>query len=640
MLAGITVQIDEAHSFLASDLRPSAAFDLAIQPPVVKAFPIRLSPIEVKSVGYQFPRAGGGINVFRNRAIAAPPGQPPAQAAHAAGQPAQPTSGQSGQSGVSASDSPAASSAVAGSAVTSSAAQQAAKTGQLASLLPGSGSGRRPLQAGTSGRVGKPPKLTRIKPPADVVKLEDRLFYLLQPPLEFLVGTEQLDFPFQPFPYQLDGIAFLFPRYAAVLADEMGLGKTMQAISTIRLLLCSGEVRSVLLICPKPLVSNWLREFNVWAPEIPVAPIEGNAATRQFQWTSPDIAVKIANYELLMRDRDAVLDADQHFDLVVLDEAQRIKNQRNTTSGIVREISRTRSWALTGTPVENSPDDLVGIFEFLSPGFLRPDMSMPAIAKATRDHMLRRTKDMVLDDMPPKLYRDADLELTAEQWATYEKAESEGVVQLENLEQQLTIQHVFELVLRLKQICNFDPATGSSAKLERLVADMEEVAASGQKAIIFSQWVNSIDQMKPALERFGTLEYHGRIPHKQREGVIQQFKEDPSKHVIMMSYGAGSVGLNLQFCRYVFLFDRWWNPAIEDQAINRAHRIGAAGSVTVTRMMMVRTIEQRIATVLDQKREMFDELFSDCEAPRSAGLSREEIFGLFNLRGPKGAIAG
>ena len=124
----------------------------------------------------------------------------------------------------------------------------------------------------------------RIKPPNEVVKLQDRLYYLLQPPLDSLVGSGQLNFPFDPFPYQLDGIAFLFPRYAAVLADEMGLGKTMQAISTIRLLLCSGELRSVLLVCPKPLVTNWLREFEVWAPEIPVTAIGGNATKREFQW--------------------------------------------------------------------------------------------------------------------------------------------------------------------------------------------------------------------------------------------------------------------------------------------------------------------------------------------------------------------
>lgn len=482
-----------------------------------------------------------------------------------------------------------------------------------------------------------PSKRHRIRPPKDIVKLQDRLYYLLQPPLDLLVGSGQLNFPFEPFPYQLDGIAFLFPRYAAVLADEMGLGKTMQAISTIRLLLCSGEVRSVLLVCPKPLVTNWLREFSVWAPEIPIAAIEGNAAKREFQWRSPEIPVKVANYELLMRDREIVLESGLHFDLVTLDEAQRIKNRNSTTSEIIRAIPRTRSWALTGTPVENSPDDLVGIFDYLSPGYLKTGMPMSEMANASRDYIIRRTKDMVMNDMPPKLYRDAELDLTPDQWATYQSAESEGVIQLEELDQALTIQHVFELVLRLKQICNFDPATGSSIKLERLVADMEEVAASGKKAIVFSQWVHSIHKMLPALQRFGPLEYHGKIPHKKRDSVIDQFKHDPNCSVILMSYGAGSVGLNLQFCEYVFLFDRWWNPAIEDQAINRAHRIGAKGAVTVTRMLAMNTIEQRIATVLDQKREMFDMLFSDQDGPTSGGgLTRDEIFGLFDLRAPCG----
>ncbi|MEC7408788.1 MAG: DEAD/DEAH box helicase [Planctomycetota bacterium] len=480
-------------------------------------------------------------------------------------------------------------------------------------------------------------KRHRIQPPKDIVKLQDRLYYLLQPPLDLLVGSGQLNFPFEPFPYQLDGIAFLFPRYAAVLADEMGLGKTMQAISTIRLLLCSGEVRSVLLVCPKPLVTNWLREFSVWAPEIPIVAIEGNAAKREFQWRSTEIPVKVANYELLMRDKEIVLESGLHFDLVALDEAQRIKNRNSTTSEIIRAIPRTRSWALTGTPVENSPDDLVGIFDYLSPGYLKTGMPMAEMANASRDYIIRRTKDMVMDDMPPKLYRDAELDLTPEQWATYQSAESEGVIQLEELDQELTIQHVFELVLRLKQICNFDPATGSSIKLDRLVADMEEVAASGKKAIVFSQWVHSIQKMVPALKRFGPLEYHGKIPHKKRDPIIDQFKNDPNCSVILMSYGAGSVGLNLQFGEYVFLFDRWWNPAIEDQAINRAHRIGAKGAVTVTRMLAMNTIEQRIASVLDQKREMFDALFSEQGGPAAGGgLTRDEIFGLFDLRAPCG----
>src|SRR5690606_5804469 len=193
------------------------------------------------------------------------------------------------------------------------------------------------------------------------------------------------------------------------------------------------------------------------------------------------------------------------------------------------------------------------------------------------------------------------------------------------------VQHVFELVLRLKQICNFDPATGESSKLERLLADLEEVAASGKKAIIFSQWVDTIEKLRGPLAHLNPVEYHGQIPHKQREGVIQRFKEDKKSQVIMMSYGAGSVGLNLQFCEYVFLFDRWWNPAIEDQAINRAHRIGAAGPVTVTRFLAEGTIEQRIDEILTEKRALFDEVLGSTIGPASLHLSREEILSLVDL---------
>ncbi|MEM7476637.1 MAG: DEAD/DEAH box helicase [Planctomycetota bacterium] len=479
---------------------------------------------------------------------------------------------------------------------------------------------------------------TRIRPPDDLVKLEDRLYFVLQPPLETLVASANLEFPFAPFPYQYEGIAFLFPREMAILADEMGLGKTMQAISTIRMLLLAQQLRNVLLVCPKPLVTNWVREFGLWAPEIPVTVVEGDAAKRKFLWERKDAPVRIANYELLMRDQSILDDPELHFDLVVLDEAQRIKNRNSTTAQIVRSLPRSRSWALTGTPIENTVDDLVNIFEFLSPGYLRSEMNLKAIGKATRDHILRRTKDKVLTEMPPKMFRDEQLELTPSQFDSYRSAEDEGIVQLEDMGEMLTIQHVFELVLRLKQICNFDPATGASCKMEQLEADMEEIAASGKKAIVFSQWVETLESIARPLQRFGPMQYHGRIPSKQRDGVIQQFKEDPSKHVILMSYGAGSVGLNLQFCEYVFLFDRWWNPAVEDQAVNRAHRIGAKGAVTVTRMMAADTIEQRIHDVLEEKRALFNQLFAETGGvPKSAGLSQDEIFGLFNLKTPKPA---
>ncbi|MCR9291664.1 MAG: DEAD/DEAH box helicase [bacterium] len=475
---------------------------------------------------------------------------------------------------------------------------------------------------------------TRIKPPSDIVKLEDRLYYLLQPPLENLLASAELRFPFQPFPYQFEGIAFLFPRESAILADEMGLGKTMQAITAIRMLLLSQQARNILLVCPKPLVTNWQREFQLWAPEIPVTVVEGDATRRNFIWQQ-NAPVRIANYELLMRDREMLEDSALHFDLVVLDEAQRIKNRNSTTAEIARSLPRSRSWALTGTPIENSVEDLVNIFEFLAPGHLRSEMNIRTISKESRDHILRRTKDQVLTEMPPKMFRDEQLELTLGQRDRYRAAEDEGIVQLEDLGETLTIQHVFELVLRLKQICNFDPVSGASCKLERLEADLEEIAASRKKAIVFSQWVGTLQRLAEPLARFGPLQYHGQIPSARRDAVIQQFKEDPSKHLILMSYGAGSVGLNLQFCEYVFLFDRWWNPAVEDQAVNRAHRIGAAGPVTVTRMMTADTIEQRIHEVLEEKRELFNQLFATAGTPRHAGLSQDEIFGLFNLATPR-----
>lgn len=490
-----------------------------------------------------------------------------------------------------------------------------------------------------STNANLPARLTHLRPPADVIKLEDRLLFALQPPLETWLARGALEFPFEPFRYQYEGVAFLYPRYSAVLADEMGLGKTMQAITALRLLLHAGEVRTVLLVCPKPLVSNWRREFAQWAPEVPVMVVEGDQARRRWQWQLPDTPLRIANYELLMRDRDLIEQGELNFDLVLLDESQRIKNRSSTTSHVVRAIRRQRSWALTGTPVENSAEDLVGIFEFVSPGHLNAEMKPRRIGKLAADYILRRTKDQVLADLPPKLFRDADIELTAAQRESYRLAEEDGILRLSELGEGASIQHVFELVLRLKQICNFDPATRESAKLERLEADLEEVASSGQKAIVFSQWVETLTHLSRKLKRFHPLEYHGRIPQTQREQVIERFRQDKRSHVILMSYGAGGVGLNLQFCRYVFLFDRWWNPAVEDQAINRAHRIGAAGSVTISRFVAINTIEERIQQVLEHKRELFDTILSGAEGNRHSGMTHEELFGLFRLRAPHGGSA-
>jgi SNF2 family DNA or RNA helicase len=167
--------------------------------------------------------------------------------------------------------------------------------------------------------------------------------------------------------------------------------------------------------------------------------------------------------------------------------------------------------------------------------------------------------------------------------------------------------------------------------LEQLEADLAEVAASGRKAIVFSQWVEPLEYLARRLEAFGPLRFHGRVPAGQRPAILNQFRDEPDRHVLLMSYGTGSVGLNLQFANYVFLFDRWWNPAVEDQAINRAHRIGQKEPVFVTRFVALDTIEGRICEVLERKRQLFNDLIEQ-NGPPSLGMTEEEVFGLFDLR--------
>jgi SNF2 family DNA or RNA helicase len=473
---------------------------------------------------------------------------------------------------------------------------------------------------------------TPIKPPSDMVIFKDRLLYLLQPPLENLFANKQIELPFQPYPYQIKGIAFLMPRHAALLADEMGLGKTAQVIIALRLLFQSGLIRRTLVVCPKPLVVNWTRELKLWANDLPYEVIGGEVAARRAQWFASRCPVKLVNYELLTRDEELVSDAEVHFDIVVLDEAQRIKNRDAKTARVVRSIARDRSWAMTGTPIENRIDDLINIFAFVDPERVPPDTPAKLLPELTRDAILRRVKEEVMTDMPPKVIQDVYLDLSAAQRASYELAEQEGIIHLNELGDTISVQHVFELVLRLKQICNFDPRTGESAKLEQLVADMDEVADNDRKAIIFSQWVEPLETLAQALAPFGPLQYHGKIPQRERQPILDRFKADKSKHVLLMSYGTGSVGLNLQFTNYVFLFDRWWNPAIEDQAINRAHRIGQKETVFVKRFICQNTIEGRIAEVLEKKRALFEEMLGQNGPPPSLGLNEEEIFGLFNVK--------
>jgi SNF2 family DNA or RNA helicase len=478
------------------------------------------------------------------------------------------------------------------------------------------------------------PKLTRAKPP-EHLPARERLLAMLQPPVYQTLHDRDIHVPFEPFAYQFEGIQFLTGSWSAILADEMGLGKTMQTILSIRLLIRSGLVRSVMLVCPKPLVTNWIREFHTWADELPLSIIEGSTWKRRTHWLHDRSPVKLCNYECLTRDAELLTENAVSFDLVVLDEAQRIKNLESVTAKVAHSIRRSRSWALTGTPVENRARDLVSLLEFVHQKPCdadRPDVLRDQVGAV----LLRRTKEMVMSDMPPRLIRDTWIDLGPSQRDRYDAAEKDGVFKLNDLGDELTIEHVFELVRRLKQICNYDPVTGESAKLEYLRSTMEEVLASGKKAILFSQWVGTIEWLAERLPEANPLLYHGGIAQKDRDPILKEFKESPDRPLLMMSYGTGAVGLNLQFSNYVFLYDRWWNPAIEDQAINRAHRIGQKEPVFVFRFISTDTIEQRIAEVLQKKRELFEFLIGDQDAP-DLGLNREDILSLFQLRVRKAA---
>jgi len=479
-----------------------------------------------------------------------------------------------------------------------------------------------------------PVSRTKLAPPPESLSVRERLFYRLQPPVETWLGRGAIDLPAQPFPYQAQGIAFLVPRYSALLGDEMGLGKTIQAIVAARILFAAGLIRTMLIVCPKPLVPNWVRELGIWASGLPVAVIEGTTPRRRALWTIDGVPIKIVNYELLSRDIGYLDEAGVAFDLVVLDEAQRIKNRHAQTSKAVRALRRERSWALTGTPLENSPEDLISIFAFLDGSLIRGTPSLSSLRRLTEPYLLRRLKEHVLKDLPEKIIRDAYIDLTPTQRQTYDMAERQGVLQLNQLGDSITIQNVFELILRLKQICNFDPVTGDSAKLDQLRTDLEQVASSGRKALVFSQWVRTLRRLKDELAEFGPLELHGSIPPAQRQRAIERFKEDPDCHVLLLSYGAGGVGLNLQCAQYVFLFDRWWNPAVEDQAVDRAYRLGQKETVFVTRFLATSTIEERINEVLEQKRALAAEVVPGGDGSGKLGMSEAEIFGLFDLGVP------
>lgn len=499
------------------------------------------------------------------------------------------------------------------------------------SLFSGTRQAKRRL---AGAKLQRPPKTS----PPQGLTLEERLRWMLTPPVNELLSDPQLCLPAHPFPYQTLGIWWLYERTNALLADEMGLGKTMQAIIAARLLWRERFITQILIICPKTLIPTWRAEIDKWWPQISGnVMLPGNDRQFFLRVATPNVVVKIINYEAVAREADWLDRQLFSHDLIIIDEAQRIKNSTTKTSQAIRSLHADRRWALTGTPLENRVDDVCSIFHFVKPGVIGDTINHEAIRSGISPFILRRRTEDVIHDLPEKSEQDSEIELSGSQRHTYDRMEADGVLELNAKGESITVTHVFALIARLRQICNFDPVNGVSGKLERLLADLEEVRDSGRKALVFSQFVDErygLQRLAAELKQAGykVLELHGGVRQNLRQAVIDRFQNQADMHVLLLNYQVGGVGLNLQAANYVFLFDRWWNPAVEDQAVKRVHRIGQASKVFIRKFYCSGTIEERILKKLADKRRLFRNIIDQaCPEPDSLGLTEEEIFSLFNL---------
>ena len=475
--------------------------------------------------------------------------------------------------------------------------------------------------------------------------LQSRLWRVLTATyIPFLPGPDSvIEWPGELLPFQLEGAKILVERRQLLLADDMGLGKTLQVIVALRVLFLKGEIQTALVVAPASVLDQWRRELLKWAPDLRAMVIRGSVADRGWQWAT-SVHVALVSYDTLRSDfSDNPMSAvgRRTWDVVVADEAQRIKN-RNTTSDAVKGLKRGRSWALTGTPVENDEEELASIMEFVDHDegqAPRRYEAGPALRQRHRELQLRRKKSDVLTDLPPKIVTKIPLELGPAQQRSYERAEREGIVHLRELGREVRVQHVLELISRLKQICNAEPETGESSKFEEIRGRMETLAAQGNRALVFSQYRRAgfgVEAIAEALRAFRPLTFTGAQSQEERRDIISRFRRDDGHKVLVVSLRAGGVGLNLQEASYVFHLDRWWNPAVERQAEDRSHRYGQTVPVHVFKYSCLNTIEERIDRILEQKQELFDELVDDVSIDLAAVLTGRELFGLFGLEAPAG----
>jgi len=489
-------------------------------------------------------------------------------------------------------------------------------------------------------------------------RLEGRAAYGELPPPRGFTGTLR--------PYQVRGYSWLaFLRdwgLGACLADDMGLGKTVQALALMARDWEANGKRPVLLLCPTSVVNNWQKEAARFTPGLPVMVHHGVGRRKgeAFREEVEKHAVVLSTYALLHRDLEHLREVA--WAGVILDEAQNIKNPETKQARAARSIRCDYRLALTGTPVENNVGDLWSIMEFLNAGLLgtqaefkrrffipiQAEQDPEAAARLKRltgPFVLRRLKTdkAIIADLPDKLEMKVFCSLTKEQASLYTAVVKEAEQSLKSAEGIQRKGLILATLSKLKQVCNH-PAQflgdnssipGRSGKLARLTEMLEEVFAVGDRALVFSQFSEMGEILRRHLqETFGreVLFLHGGLPKGQRDRAIERFQgETDGPPVFILSLKAGGTGLNLTRASHVFHFDRWWNPAVENQATDRAFRIGQTRNVQVHKYVCAGTLEEKIDEMIERKKAIAEQVVGAGEGWLTE-LSNAELKRLFALR--------
>jgi len=449
--------------------------------------------------------------------------------------------------------------------------------------------------------------------------------------------------------YQYDGVSFLMALDGGLLGDDMGLGKTIQAITALRMLVHLGRVRRAVLLCPASVLRNWEEEIRKWAPGLRIAVAHGEIEARLACWHRP-AHIYMTTFDTARGDIEAILKgiAEQcphGFDVMIIDEAHNLKNPDTARYRAARRIEAVRRWGLTGTPLENRLEEAQAVFNMVHPGLFRTSRVYDAatVRDTIKPHFLRRRKADVLQDLPQKIHIPFWLELLGSQRRAYDRAYDIGVVHLENQGRTITVQHVLALIGQLRQICNFTPDTTEGAKVDWLVDNIDEMLQNEGAVLVFSSYVaeSGVASICRRLEGYSPLTITGDMSATARHSTVQRFTSDPDSRILVLSHGAGGVGINLQKANYVVHFDHPWTPAKAAQAEDRSHRMGQTRQVTVYHLWTANTIEHRVFSILERKRKLYNEVIDDLSVDgEDIPLTEDELFGLFGMEPPEKERAG